>query len=146
MKIFTIGYEGLDINDFISLLEKNGIETVVDIRELPLSRKRGFSKRALEAELNSTGREYIHFSELGCPKNVRDQYKEDGNWRNYTRGFLKHLKGQNESIAELAALAITSDCALLCYEADANFCHRSMVAAAVGELADMEIQHIKAGD
>lgn len=144
MKVFTIGYEGLDIDDFLSLLRENGIQTVVDIRELPLSRKRGFSKRALEAELHSAGCEYVHLVKLGCPKSVRDQYRVDGNWKNYTKGFLKHLKGQQESIAELAALAASSDCALLCYEADPNFCHRSMVANAVSEVAGLKIHHILA--
>ena len=47
MTVFTIGYEGLDIGAFMSLLAEHGIETVVDIRELPLSRKPGFSKKAL---------------------------------------------------------------------------------------------------
>ena len=47
MTVFTIGYEGLDIDTFMSLLGQHGIETIVDIRELLLSRKRGFSKRAL---------------------------------------------------------------------------------------------------
>jgi uncharacterized protein (DUF488 family) len=142
MMIFTIGYEGLDIERFIDLLAKQGVETVVDIRELPLSRKPGFSKRALQAELNASGREYVHLVELGCPRDVRDQYKEDGNWKNYTKGFLKHLKGQQESVAELAALATSTSCALLCYEADPNYCHRSMVADAVGELAGMRVHHI----
>jgi uncharacterized protein (DUF488 family) len=144
MTIFTIGYEGLNIDSFIDLLAEHGVETVVDIREFPLSRKPGFSKRALHAELNAAGREYVHLVELGCPKSVRDQYREDGDWKHYTRGFLKHLKGQQDSIAELAALAASSDCALLCYEADPNFCHRSMVAAAVGELAGFDVQHIVA--
>jgi hypothetical protein len=38
MTVFTIGYEGLDIDTFVSMLAEYSIETVVDIRELPLSR------------------------------------------------------------------------------------------------------------
>jgi uncharacterized protein (DUF488 family) len=60
MKICTIGYEGLDIDAFMSLLAENDIETVVDVREMPLSRKPGFSKKALEAALNLSGRDYVH--------------------------------------------------------------------------------------
>ena len=60
MAIYTIGYERLAFNDFMSLLQRNHIETVVDIRELPLSRKPGFSKRALRDALNISGLEYVH--------------------------------------------------------------------------------------
>jgi uncharacterized protein (DUF488 family) len=62
MTVFTIGYEGLDIDTFVSMLAEYNIETVVDIRELPLSRKRGFSKTALTGVLNLSGLEYVHMA------------------------------------------------------------------------------------
>ncbi len=144
MKIYTVGYEGLDIDSFLSLLAENDIETVVDVREMPLSRKPGFSKKSLASVLNLSGREYVHMVDLGCPKLVRDRYREDGNWKRYTEGFMKHLKTQDDAIAELSALAATSNCALLCYEADPNFCHRSMVASAVKDYCGARVTHIKA--
>jgi uncharacterized protein (DUF488 family) len=146
MTVFTIGYEGLDINTFMSLLAEHGIDTVVDIRELPLSRKPGFSKKALASVLNLSGLEYVHMVDLGCPKPVRDRYREDGNWKRYTDGFLKHLKTQEAAIAELSELAGSSNCALLCYEADFNFCHRLIVAKAVRDYCGADVQHIKAAD
>lgn len=146
MTVFTIGYEGLDIDAFMSLLAEHGIDTVVDIRELPLSRKPGFSKKALASVLNLSGLEYVHMVDLGCPKPVRDRYREDGNWKRYTDGFLKHLKTQEAAIAELSELVGSSNCALLCYEADFNFCHRSMVAKAVRDHCGADVQHIKAAD
>ena len=144
MKIYTVGYEGLDIDSFLSLLAENDIETVVDVREMPLSRKPGFSKKSLANVLNLSGREYVHMVDLGCPKLVRDRYREDGNWKRYTDGFMKHLKTQDDAIAELSALAATSNCALLCYEADPNYCHRSMVASAVKDYCGARVTHIKA--
>lgn len=144
MTVFTIGYEGLDIDTFMSLLTEHGIDTVVDVRELPLSRKPGFSKKSLANVLNLSGREYVHMVDLGCPKSVRDRYREDGNWKRYTEGFMKHLKTQDNAIADLSALAASANCALLCYEADSNFCHRSMVANAVKEYCGARVTHIKA--
>jgi uncharacterized protein YeaO (DUF488 family) len=144
MTMFTIGYEGLDIDSFLAVLARYEVETVVDVRELPLSRKPGFSKRALAGVLNSAGREYVHMVDLGCPKDVRDRYRLDGNWRRYTQGFLRHLDSQQHAISELTELASSSACALLCYEADSNFCHRSMVANAVKEQSGMRVSHIKA--
>lgn len=111
---------------------------------MPLSRKPGFSKKSLASVLNLSGREYVHMVNLGCPKLVRDRYREDGNWKRYTEGFMKHLKAQDDAIAELSALAATSNCALLCYEADPNFCHRSMVASAVKDYCGARVTHIKA--
>ncbi|WP_269532629.1 DUF488 family protein [Chitinimonas sp. BJYL2] len=144
MTIYTIGYEGLDIDSFVSLLVEHNIETVVDIRELPLSRKPGFSKKALSSILNLSGLEYVHMVDLGCPKLVRDRYRENGNWKHYTEGFLKHLKTQESAIAELSELSESSSCALLCYEADFNLCHRSMVANAVRAYRGADVEHIKA--
>ena len=144
MTVFTVGYEGLDIDVFTSLLAEHGIETVVDIRELPLSRKPGFSKKALASTLNLSGLEYVHMVELGCPKPVRDRYREDGNWKRYTEGFSKYLKTQAAAIAELSELAGSSNCALLCYEADFNFCHRSLVAQAAANADSAEIIHLTA--
>ncbi len=142
MTVFTIGYEGLDVEAFISLLAEHGVGTVVDIRELPLSRKPGFSKRSLANVLNLFGLEYVHIVELGCPKPVRDGYREDGDWKRYTKGFLNHLKTQRNAIAELAELAKSSTCALLCYEADFNHCHRSMVADALSQQCGANVEHI----
>lgn len=144
MTVFTIGYEGLDIDTFISMLRKQGIETVVDVRELPLSRKRGFSKRALTEALSNAGLGYIHIAALGCPRPVRNRYREDGDWKRYTHGFVSHLKTQQDAIVELAELARSTECALLCYEADHNFCHRSMVATAVQVHAGGKVHHIAA--
>ena len=144
MIISTIGYEGLDIDAFMGLLTENGIETVVDVREMPLSRKPGFSKKTLTNILNLSGFEYVHMVKLGCPKTVRDCYRQDGDWGRYTEGFLNYLKTQHSSIAELSGLAASSSCALLCYEADFNFCHRSMVAGAVRDYCGAEVKHIVA--
>ncbi len=144
MTVFTIGYEGLDIDVFMTLLSEHGVDTIVDVRELPLSRKPGFSKKSLANVLSLSGREYVHMVELGCPKPVRDRYRDDSNWKRYTEGFMKYLKTQHDAIAELSALVAASNCALLCYEADSNFCHRSMVANAVKDYCGAHIKHIKA--
>lgn len=143
MTVFTIGYEGLDIDAFMALLEQHGIDTIVDIRELPLSRKRGFSKSALAEALYVDGHRYLHLRELGCPRPVRDRYRVDGDWKRYTRGFLKHLQGQQRTLKQLSELAASSHCALLCYEADFNLCHRSLVANALHEQYDVDVEHVQ---
>ena len=85
--LFTIGYEGLTIGGFIRCLKKAGVETVVDVRELPLSHKPGFSKRALGEALAKAGLAYEHWPELGCPKPIRRRFRIDGDWKAYMRAF-----------------------------------------------------------
>ena len=87
-QIFTYGYEGLTIETFITRLQTAQVKTIVDVRELPLSRKKGFSKSAFCAALSAHRIAYLHAPALGCPKPIRNQYKMDGNWQTYTREFF----------------------------------------------------------
>lgn len=145
MSIYTIGYEGLDMNGFLALLRKGNVETVVDVRQLPLSRKTGFSKNGLAETLRQLGFKYRHIPELGCPKTIRDAYRDDSDWDRYTKGFLQHLSQQNDVVVETAAMALTSNCALLCFEANFNYCHRKMVADSVSRIGGMPVVHLHAG-
>ena len=79
-QIVTFGYEGLSLDAFIARLKAAGVQTVFDVRANPLSRKPGFSKRGFAAALNEAGPAYVHLPAMGCPKPVRDRYKQDGNW------------------------------------------------------------------
>ena len=93
--LFTLGYEGLGIDAFIARLQAAQVKTVVDVRELPLSRKKGFLKSAFCAALSAHGMAYLHAPVLGCPKFIRNQYKADGNWQIYMRDFLEPIGRAN---------------------------------------------------
>lgn len=142
MAVFTIGYEGIGLEDFLGLLSENGIDTLIDIREYPLSRKPGFSKTVLNATVGLMGLDYRHIKALGCPKEVRNKYRDTGDWTQYKRGFLSYLDTQTEVIRELAEFSASSNFALMCFEADYNYCHRSMVANAVAKLSSEKVFHI----
>ena len=49
--LFTIGYEGRALDELIAELQAHRIDRVIDVRELPLSRRRGFSKTPLREAL-----------------------------------------------------------------------------------------------
>lgn len=131
--LHTLGYEGVTLAAFIAQLKKARVATVADVRELPLSRKRGFSKTALSAALERVGIGYVHLPALGCPKPIRERYKHDGDWSAYTRAFGKHLDSNSAAVLGLARRATESRICLVCFEADFNFCHRSIVAAAAAK-------------
>lgn len=141
-QIFTFGYEGLALDVFLTRLKQAGVETVIDVRANPLSRKRGFSKRGLAAALEEVGIAYTHARAMGCPKPVCDRYKHDGDWSAYTRGFLAHLKTQSDGLAELVQTAKASTSCLVCFEADFNTCHRTFVARAAAPLGAFRVTHL----
>ena len=76
---YTIGYQGVSIDQFVRYLKNNNIGILADVRQRPYSRKAGFSKQALSNKLSNIGIVYKHFEALGCPVQIRDQYKVDGN-------------------------------------------------------------------
>lgn len=144
MKLFTIGYEGLTEARFFELLQQHGIEAVLDVRELPVSRKRGFSKSSLSLAAAQRGLSYLHLGALGCPREIRYQYRDDGDWSCYSRRFLAYLDTQTQALDDLAALARQRACCLLCFEADVNFCHRLYIAQRMKDCEGLEVMHITA--
>ena len=145
MKLYTFGYEGLDLDTFITRLQEAGIRQVVDVREYPLSRKKGFSKSALSAALVAHGIEYVSMTALGCPKAIRQRFKLDGDWGIYERSFCGYLKTQADSVKELALAAKRKTACLLCFEADYSRCHRSLVARAAVAFGAPELVHLTLG-
>jgi uncharacterized protein (DUF488 family) len=138
--LFTLGYEGIDLKQFLDCLRNAKVTIVLDVRELPLSRKKGFSKRALQSALADVGILYRHMPALGCPKPIRNSYKQSGDWAQYTRDFKRHLKSQRLAVDEVAAFNEKAKACLVCFEADPLFCHRSIVAqAATGD----RVMHLK---
>ena len=144
MTIFTVSYEGRSLDEFLAALVAAGVRTLADVREAPVSRKRGFSKTALAAALGQQGIAYHHLRLLGCPKPIRDAHRKDGDWSRYTSAYLAHLAEQMPSVKELTALTEAQPTALLCYEADFNRCHRTYVARAVARFSGAGISHITA--
>ncbi|GAA6761743.1 MULTISPECIES: DUF488 domain-containing protein [Thermus] len=129
--VYTIGYEGLKLPEFISFLRGKGIVVVADVRELPLSRKPGFSKVSLRAALEDAGIYYRHIRELGAPKPLRDYLKRTGDWPTYRQNYLQLLQQRPGVLEELGMLACEYPTALLCFEADPATCHRSIIAEAL---------------
>jgi uncharacterized protein (DUF488 family) len=142
MRLYTIGYEGLNLPAFLAALQEHSIQTVVDVRATPVSRKPGFSKSKLQGFLMESDISYSHFQSLGCPRQIRDAYKNDGDWKHYCQLFNLHLASQQGSLLELSRLADESRCALMCFEADHQACHRSLIAEALKHESSLAVGHI----
>lgn len=143
-QVFSIGYEGADLATFLATLSAVGVKQVIDIRELPLSRKRGFSKVALSSALREVGIHYLHFRELGDPKPGREAARS-GDHAGFQRIYRAHL----ESAAAQAALVKASQIArnlsscLLCFERNHEGCHRTIVADAMVRGTGLQVTHLR---
>ena len=128
-ELYTIGYEGASVESLIETLENLNIEVLADVRELPLSRKKGLSKNALAENLRQAGIEYRHFKHLGDPKPGRDAAKS-GNFEKFEQIFNAHIVTDEAQLAlnELLQIAGNKKTCMLCFERCAVHCHRSIIA------------------
>ena len=139
----TIGYEGSFLSDFIQTLISVGVKRVIDIRELPLSRKRGFSKRALSETLSRVDIQYSHLRALGDPKAGREAARS-GDRRAFLHIYRSHLASPDSQAAldKAEAYAFEAPSCLMCFERDYIDCHRNIVASALAERQDFWIRHL----
>lgn len=138
MRIFTIGYEQATQTELIAALQAAGVERVIDVRALPLSRRPGFSKTALAGGLAEAGIDYVHLRALGTPAEGREAARR-GRHEDLKRIYAVQLE-LPEAIAQAAVmrgLAEEKPSALLCYEREPAGCHRSLLLKAVAEDAEV---------
>jgi uncharacterized protein (DUF488 family) len=138
MRIFTIGYEATTVSEFIAALHKAGVQRVIDVRALPLSRRPGFSKTPLRAALAEAGIEYVHLKALGTPAEGRSAARA-GRHADLERIYAGQLE-LPEALAQAAqmlALASEKPSALLCMEREPVHCHRTLLLKAVAPDAEV---------
>lgn len=133
-KIFTIGYEQTTMAEFLAALKGAGVEQVIDVRAVPLSRRPGFSKNILAASLKDAGIGYVHLRDLGTPKLGRDAAKK-GDVATLEAVYENQLGLPEAQVqaAQMRELARETPSALLCYERDPAHCHRTLLLAAESE-------------
>ena len=141
MKLFTIGYEATTMAEFIAALQNAGVERVIDVRALPLSRRPGFSKTPLRGALAEAGIDYVHLKALGTPADGRAAARA-GRLEDLRRIYTDQLElpeamVQAEQMRELTA---ERPSALLCYEREPAQCHRSLLLDAVA--SDAHVTHL----
>lgn len=141
--VYTIGYERGGQAAFIEALQAAGIEQLIDVRELPSSRRAGFSKTPLSRALSAVGIGYQHVRALGTPKEGRVANKQK-QWARFWEIVDARLATPEAEAAldAVTAVARRSRIALLCLEADPAICHRSRVADLVAARGDFTVEHL----
>jgi uncharacterized protein (DUF488 family) len=143
--LYTIGYEKSLLKDVISTLAAARVATIIDVRDRPISRRPGFSKRQLAAAMDEAGMRYVHLQALGTPP--------EGRLANHRREWDRFWAIVEEKLArpeaqlalqEAGEIAEAAPSCLLCYEADWQICHRRRVAEILAERYGFAVSHLAA--
>ena len=132
--LYTVGYQGHSIETFLDLLQANEVAQIIDVRQLPFSRKPDFSKKRLAAHLADAGIGYSHLVALGTPKALRDEVRRSQDYESFFAAMEAIVAGQPDAVQAALDLARAQPSALLCFEANAAECHRLVVAQAIERL------------
>jgi uncharacterized protein (DUF488 family) len=127
-RVYTIGYEGKTINEFIDQLKKSGVKRVADVRKITSSRKRDFSKTKFSEILAKNDIEYVGMRELGTPNEVRRFYKSGGALEEFLHRYEKYIDTVTEAMKKLESVAGERPTAIMCFENDFKKCHRQVLS------------------
>lgn len=144
--LFTIGYEGISLEEYLNRLIKNDIKVLVDVRNNPVSMKFGFSKNTLKLYCEKLSIEYVHVPEVGIRSEYRQGLKVQADYnelfQQYKKSTLQQTKDHQNKILEI--LKNKRRIALTCFESDTSKCHRSYLAKSIVEISEwkFELKHI----
>lgn len=129
----TIGYEGKSLEGYLNLLIRDGVTLLCDVRRNPLSRKYGFSKRALSNSCEGVGIRYEHLPELGIASEERRELKTQADYDRLFEVYTREsLPKQINSLTKIKTWIEKGErVALTCYERLPEQCHRHCVAEAI---------------
>ena len=142
-RLFTIGYEKARLKDVLATLAEAGVAILLDVRDRPISRRPGFSKRQLAAAVEDAGMRYIHLQALGTPPEGRFAGRR-GEWERFWGIVEEKLTRPEAEIAmqEAAEIARAAPSCLLCYEAGWQVCHRRRVAEILAQRHGFAVSHL----
>lgn len=130
--LYTIGHSTRSLEELVSALKAYGIETLVDIRAFPMSRRLPhFNRESLESELSQRGIRYVWMKALGgyrksTHKDSPHTALRNASFRNYADYTL--TPDFDQAMEELLRLAQQSRTAYMCAERVYFRCHRMIVS------------------
>ncbi len=144
--LFTIGYEGLSLEEYLNKLIQSDIKVLCDVRRNPLSMKFGFSKSQLQKACQGVGIEYVHIPELGIDSDKRQVLNTQADYDKLFSLYRSEMLTQtlDYQLKLITLLKEKKRIALTCFEANINQCHRKHLANAIVNLPDFnyELKHI----
>jgi uncharacterized protein (DUF488 family) len=148
IEVATIGYQSATVRSFLEELGRQKVTLLIDVRAVASSRRPGFSKTALAANLEGAGIAYMHLRGLGTPAEGRVAARA-GHHDDMKRIYRAHLK-EPETRSEMRELAAVLRshvrAALMCFEADPSHCHRTLILAALNYTTPLRVTHLDPSD
>ena len=139
---FTIGYEKKDIDGFLNILIQNNIEVLADVRYNPFSMNFAFIEGKLREYLEKVDIEYIHFKNLGIPGEKRENLVDLEDYKKLFEKYSKEILPRNISdFKKLVGLGKKKRVAMMCFERDAEYCHRGVLSREI-EKKGIEVEHL----
>ena len=141
--VYTIGYEGKTVDAFFNYLLETGIETIIDVRANPVSRKYGFAGSRMKEIGERLRIGYVHFPSLGVPSRERANVSDRASrFRVLTQYSQTTLVDRKPEVTELGEIMQCKPSVLVCFEKDVECCHRSRLAIAISREAGLRITHL----
>ncbi|NLT51951.1 MAG: DUF488 domain-containing protein [Ignavibacteria bacterium] len=140
--IFTIGYEGISLEEYLNKLIINDVKVLCDVRKNALSMKFGFSKSQLQKACEGVGIKYVHIPELGIDSDKRQVLNTQADYDKLFAEYRKDVLAVKVELQEelLQMLRMNERIALTCFEADIFQCHRKHLADSLKKLPDFDYQ------
>jgi uncharacterized protein (DUF488 family) len=144
--LFTIGYEGVSLEEYINKLIVNDVKVLCDVRKNSYSMKFGFSKSQLQAACNGVGIEFIHIPQLGIDSDKRQELNTQSDYDKLFSQYRTEVLTQTQAyqVKLIDLLTKQKRIALTCFEANISQCHRKHLADTIVKhlLFACELKHI----
>ena len=141
--VFTIGYEGILLEEYLNKLIRNRVVVVCDVRRNPVSRKFGFSGRMLSQVLSKIGIKYVHFPELGIESEKRQNLNSREAYNDLFYEYSQDLPKRTDALALLKQqIDVEKRVALTCFEKDPHLCHRYCITDLLKSEFGYRIDHL----
>jgi uncharacterized protein (DUF488 family) len=142
--LYTADDEGESVDVFFQKLVEAGIKRLLDARDNAISRKRGFSKGKLRELCEANDIDYVHLRQLGIPSSYRKAFKTFDDYEKLLYKYERYILPKVPDVQQEASrLALERPTAFLCFEADANYCHRGRLAEAISSGTGMNVVHLR---
>lgn len=142
LAIYTAGYEGKTVDEFLDLLMQSGIYRLIDVRSNPISRRYGFHKSTLQRLCSTVGIDYQHLPALGISSAVRAGLHGTDDYQALFEGYRRDLPNRNNEVEIVSSLLGSQPSVLVCMEANPSCCHRSILAQYLMNIINMPVRHL----
>lgn len=142
--LYTIGYEGISLEEYLNKLLVKGVKALIDVRNNPQSMKYGFTKAQLIKACLSVGIDYVHFPQVGIVSEARQNLKNQSDYDKLFEKYRNETLSRTVSVQEkiLSLLKDKKRIALTCFEANICQCHRKHLAEAITKLSGWKYELI----